>query len=188
MLKNSLKVVFLGVVGFFILVYLTAPKNQGQSSINNNLVIKTLLPYVELVGEKRAILTKEILKNKEYIIVLNHDSLMVFKDLDKYTNKDILLVANISNTPWLIKKLAVDSELEKMYKKSKLSLVNDSKGSFVSALGLSDDSQNAYFIYKIDKENIKNISKGYVKKGALQDGVSKEDIKISLEKIIKEFK
>ena len=60
-----------------------------------------------------------------------------------------MLIANISNTPWLIKQIAVNGELEKCIKISKIPLINDSDGIFVKNLGLNDNKQNKYFIYKL---------------------------------------
>lgn len=179
MFKNTLKLLFLGLLGFSFLVYITIPKN-----ITNNKVRK-LPKYIEVVG-KSNLLTKNILKNKEYIIVLNHDSLMIFNNLYKYTNKKIILVANISKTPWLIKKLAINNKLEEIYKNSTIPLINDSNGLIIKFLKENDLTQNAYFIYKIESYNkIKKISKGFVKKDTLQKGISEQELDSTLKNIAK---
>ena len=155
-MKNVLKIVFLGILGFGLLTYLTAPKNveKNLEKVENKtqLSINSIPRYFELVGNSpytkfETLFPKEI---EKYMIVLNHDSLALFKDLYKYTDKNIVLIANISNTPWIIKQLAVNGKLEEMYKNSTIPLINDSKGIFINSLGLNDNTQNKYFIYKLN--------------------------------------
>lgn len=149
-MKNTIKIVLLGVIGFSLLVYLTVPKNLGNNSSvqNMNLTINSLPRFFDIVGGNPYTKFEEHFRSGEekYIIFLNHDALAVFKDLYKKTNKNIVFVANISNTPWLIKQIAVNGELEKMYKNSKIALINDSDGMFVNSLDLNDNQQNKYFI------------------------------------------
>ena len=194
-MKNLLKVVFLGIIGFGLLTYLTAPKNMLESAqekeIKKNLSINSIPRYFEVVGNSpytkfETLFPKDI---EKYIVVLNHDSLAVFKDLYKRTDKNIVLVANISNTPWLIKQLAVNDELEKMYKESKIPLINDSNGSFVKSLGINNNKQNQYFIYKLNTNGtIIKINEGFVKLGALEKGLTKDELDKGLDEIIKVFK
>lgn len=113
----------------------------------------------------------------------------VFSELHKKNiNENIVLVANISNTPWLIKQIAVNGELEKMFKDSKINLINDSSGSFSNSLDINNNSQNGYFVYKVLEDGkITKIFQNSVKKGALQNGITKEEIETELENFIKEF-
>lgn len=93
----------------------------------------------------------------------------VFKELYKKTDKNIVLIANISNTPWLIKQIAVNGELEKMYKDSKIPLINDDSGSFVKALKINNNKQNQYFAFKLNSDGtIIKVTEGSVKLGALE--------------------
>ena len=194
MIKNSLKIVILGIIGFALLVYLTAPKNPNSVEVNQNsknvLNIDYIPRYFEVAG-KSSYLPFETFFQKgveKYIIVLNHDSLALFKDLYKYTNKNIVLVANISNTPWLIKKFAVNGKLDEMYKSSTIPLINDSNGSFINSLALNDNTQNKYFIYKINVDGtIVKVNEGLVELNILEKGISEEYSKNSLEQIVKIF-
>jgi hypothetical protein len=112
----------------------------------------------------------------------------LFKDLYKYTDKNIVLIANISNTPWIIKQLAVNGKLEEMYKNSSIPLVNDSKGIFINSLGLNDNTQNKYFIYKLNIDGtIIKINEGFVELNILEKGISLESSKNNLEQIVKLF-
>jgi hypothetical protein len=193
-MKNILKIVFLGIIGFGLLTYLTAPKNI-EKSLNKSvekteMSINSIPRYFELVGTSpytkfETLFPKGI---EKYIIVLNHDSLALFKDLYKYTDKNIVLIANISNTPWIIKQLAVNGKLEEMYKNSSIPLANDSKGIFINSLGLNDNTQNKYFIYKLNIDGtIIKINEGFVELNILEKGISLESSKNNLEQIVKLF-
>ena len=193
-MKNVLKIVFLGVIGFALLVYLTAPKNMDQSTqlddSNSAVTIDSIPRYFELIGKSPYTKFETLFQEgvEKYIVVLNHDSLAVFKDLYKKTDKNIVLIANISNTPWIIKQIAVNGELEKMYKESKIPLINDSDGTFISTLGQRDTKQNKYFVYKLfTNGEIKKISEGNVKEKALENGLSKDELEKSLKEIVKIF-
>ena len=191
-MKNVLKIVFLGILGFGLLTYLTAPKNveKNLEKVENKtqLSINSIPRYFELVGNSpytkfETLFPKEI---EKYLIVLNHDSLALFKDLYKYTDKNIVLIANISNTPWLIKQLAVNGKLEEMYKDSKIPLINDSNGFFINSLDLKDNTQNKYFIYKLNSDGtIVKMNEGLVELNSLEKGISQENSKNSLEQIVK---
>ena len=193
MLKNSLKVVILGVIGFAFLVYFTMPKNPNamkEVSAQNILNIDSIPKYFEVVGNNSYVKFDSIFEKgvEKYLIVLNHDSLALFKDLYKYTDKNIVLVANISNTPWFIKQLAVNGKLEEMYKESKIPLINDSNGAFMNSLALNDNTQNKYIIFKLKSDgNIEKLKEGFVELNILEKGISAEDSKKSLEEIIKIF-
>lgn len=191
-MKNTIKIVLLGVIGFSLLVYLTVPKNLGNNSSeqNMNLTINSLPRFFDIVGGNPYTKFEEHFRSGEekYIIFLNHDALAVFKDLHKKTNKNIVFVANISNTPWLIKQIAVNGELEKMYKNSKIALINDSDGMFVNSLGLNDNQQNKYFIYKLNSdETITKIKESTVKLGALEKGLTPDELESTLNEIVKNF-
>lgn len=193
-MKNTIKVIFLAIVGFAILVYLTLPKNMlDDKSDNGNkkLSIELLPKSFDVVGHNPYTKKESIFIEGEerFIVVLNHDSLAIFKDLYKKIDKsNIILVANVSQTPWLIKQIAVDSELEKMYKESTILLINDSNGVFVNTLGLKDNTQNRYFVYKLlSNGNIEKIYQGDVKEGAMLQGISSDEIDKSLSEIVKVF-
>ena len=193
-MKNVLKIVFLGVIGFALLVYLTAPKNMDQSTqldgSNSAVTIDSIPRYFELIGKSPYTKFETLFQEgvEKYIVVLNHDSLAVFKDLYKKTDKNIVLIANISNTPWIIKQIAVNGELEKMYKDSKIPLINDDSGSFIRALKINNNKQNQYFVFKLNADgSIIKVTEGLVKQGALEKGLSNEELEKSLNEIVKIF-
>lgn len=188
-MNKVLRIVTLSLVGFALLIYLTLPEERNFKNIKPTF--SAIPKYFETIGNQSNKKVEDVftLGTQKYIIFLNHDSLAVFKDLYKKTEKDVVLVANISNTPWLIKKVAVDGELENLYKDSEILLINDSNGVFRSRFALKDDSQNGYFIYKLQENgDIENIGNGFVKKGALQEGITQEEIDETLEKVVLELK
>ena len=189
-MKNIFKVILLFVVGFGFLIYLTIPSNIKEDKNQKELEFKNLPAFFDVVNGNNYTKKDDFFKKFPfYLIVLNHDSLAVFSELHKKNiNENIVLVANISNTPWLIKQIAVNGELEKMFKDSKINLINDSSGSFSSSLDLNNNSQNEYFVYKVFEDGkITKIFQNSVKKGALQNGITKEEIETELENFIKEF-
>lgn len=187
-MKNIFKVAFLGLLVFSFLVYFTIPKKFEEQELS----FENFPKYFEVVAKNQYTKKEDFFTfdKKLNLVVLNHDALAVFKDLGKYTNQDdIVLIANISNTPWFIKQIAVNGELEEMYKTSKIPLINDSDGSFIKALNLNDNSQNTYFVYTLfEDENIKRNFSNKVKKGALQEGINEEEKKEILENFLKSLK
>jgi hypothetical protein len=189
-MKNIFKVILLFVVGFGFLIYLTIPSNIKEDKNQKELEFKNLPAFFDVVNGNNYTKKDDFFKKFPlYLIVLNHDSLAVFSELHKKNiNENIVLVANISNTPWLIKQIAVNGELEKMFKDSKINLINDSSGSFSNSLDINNNSQNGYFVYKVFEDGkITKIFQNSVKKGALQNGITKEEIETELENFIKEF-
>ncbi|MCT7540535.1 hypothetical protein [Aliarcobacter cryaerophilus] len=189
-MKNIFKIVLLFVIGFGFLIYLTIPSNIKEDKNQKELEFKNLPAFFDVVNGNNYTKKDDFFKKFPlYLIVLNHDSLAVFSELHKKNiNENIVLVANISNTPWLIKQIAVNGELEKIFKDSKINLINDSSGSFSNSLDINNNSQNGYFVYKVFEDGkITKIFQNSVKKGALQNGIIKEEIETELENFIKEF-
>jgi hypothetical protein len=193
-MKNVLKIVFLGLIGFTLLVYLTAPKNIEKTasvdSSNTTLTIDLIPRYFELIGKSPYTKFETLFQEgaEKYIVVLNHDALAVFKDLYKKTDKNIVLIANISKTPWLIKEIAVNGELEKMFKDSTIPLINDDNGAFSRTLRINSDKQNQYFVFKLNADGtIIKVKEGEVKLGALEKSLTSDELEISLNEIVKIF-
>ena len=189
-MKNIFKVVLLFVVGFGFLTYFTIPSTIKENKNQKELDFKNLPSFFDVVNANKYTKKDDFFKKFPlYLIVLNHDTLIVFSELyKKDINENIVFVANISNTPWLIKQIAVNGELEKMFKDSKIHLINDSSGSFSNSLDLNNNSQNEYFVYKVFEDGkIAKLFQNSVKKGALQNEISEDDIERDLEKFIKEF-
>ena len=181
-MMNVLKIVFLGVLGFGILVYFTAPEQETSSddlnSKNSKITLETLPKFYEIIGAHAYTKKADLFaKNSEkYIIVLNHDALSLVEPLKTIKRTDIVLVANISKTPWFIKKLAVNGKLAELNQNSSVPMINDTSGELIKSLKVFDDTQTKYFIFKVNKDaSISKIEELEVKKGALEFGITKEE-------------
>jgi len=135
--------------------------------------------HFEVIGVGGYVKKNDLFNKEEekYIIVLNHDALSLVESLKLNKRKDIILVANISKTPWFIKKLAVNSKLEELNQGSNMPMINDTSGEMIKALNLYDNTQTKYFVYKVNFDNsIIKLAQSNVKEGALENGLSKEEI------------
>lgn len=190
-MKKILKMVLFFVVCFGLLIYLTIPNSIKEDKVQKELRFVNLPSFFDVVNKNSYTKKDEFFKQFPlYLIVLNHDSLVVFSELyKKNIDKRIVLIANISNTPWLIKQIAVNGELEKMFKNSTISLINDSNGLFATGLDLNNNSQNEYFVYEVFEDGkISKLFQNNVKKGALQNGINQDEINSELENFLNEFR
>jgi len=182
--KNILKIVVLGILGFSALMYFTAskPKEMKSDTINVSELNKKLLPQsFELVGKVEPIAQNELFKeDTPYLIVVgNHDSLAVVKDLKNFYDVEMpfVMVANISSAPWFVKKMFIPGKLEELNKGSEVPMIYDFDGLTVQALNVTNNEKTAFIAYVLDEEgNINKVYEGKVKEGAL-DGSMNEDEK-----------
>ena len=192
-MANLLKVIFLGLVGFGLLVYLTADK--PKTIVSNENVVKivkyeTLPQSFELVG-KDDLVTKESLLprgEKSLIIVGNHDSLSVVKELPKYFKLELtyVMVANISSAPWFVKKMFIPGKLEDLNEGTNIPMIYDFDGDMVNALKHTDNAKTKFSAYILNKEGtISKIYDGNVKEGALDGAMSETEKKAALAPLFK---
>ena len=192
-MANLLKVIFLGLVGFGLLVYLTADK--PKTIVSNENVVKivkyeTLPQSFELVG-KDDLVTKESLLprgEKSLIIVGNHDSLSVVKELPKYFKLELtyVMVANISSAPWFVKKMFIPGKLEDLNEGTNIPMIYDFDGDMVNALKHTDNAKTKFSAYILNKEGtISKIHDGNVKEGALDGAMSETEKKAALAPLFK---
>ena len=195
-MANLLKVVFLGLAGFGLLVFFTAEKPK-QIVANDNVInivkYNTLPKEFELVGKDEKVKRESLfLKGKEALIVVgSHDSLSVVKDLPKFFKVDIpyVMVANISAAPWFVKKMFIPGKLEEINEGSNIPMVYDFEGDMVKSLNVLDTSKIKFFAYLLSKEGtISKIYQGNVKEGALDGSMNESEKKASLEPLAKLLK
>lgn len=187
-MANLLKVVFLGLVGFGLLVYFTAEKPKqiiANDDVINIVKYESLPAQFELVGKDSEVKRESLFeKNKKYLIVVgNHDSLSVVKELPKLYKLDIpyVMVANISAAPWFVKKLFIPGKLEELNEGSNIPMIYDMDGSMANALKVIDTSKTKFFAYLLtDVGTISKIYEGEVKAGALDGTMSMDEIKNTL--------
>lgn len=192
MLKNILKIVFLGLVGFGLLVYLTAEKPQTikvDKKEVSYLDIKKFPSFLEIVGQDSFIPTSKLFPkdSKTLMIVGNHDSLSIVKDLKKYyeINLPYVIVANISNAPWFIKKWAIPGKLEELNKGNTTPIIYDYDGEVVKALNQFDTTKTKYFAYLVDESGkIAKVYEGSVKENAMEGTMSESEKVESLRTLV----
>jgi len=193
---NLLKVVFLGLLAFGLLVFFTAEKPK-QIVANDNVVnlikLDTLPETYELVGKDETVSRKTLFRtDKDTLIVVgNHDSLAVVKDIPKLfkIDKEFVIVANISSAPWFVKKLFIPSKLEELNKDSNAPMIYDSTGDMVKALNLTDNSKTKFYAYLLTKQGfVTEIYEGIVSQGAMDGTMSKEEKIQVLKPLIEKLK
>lgn len=190
---NLLKVIFLGIIGFSFLVYLTAKKPEkieNSDDIIKVIKYESMPENYELVGKKVIVSKDELLKKQSdsLIVVGSHDSLSVLNEFPKLFNLNIpyIMVANISSAPWFVKKMIIPSKLEEINKDSNIPMIYDFNGDTTHALFLNDSSKTGFFAYLLTKDGvITKIYDGKVKDGAIDGSMSKEEIKTTLEPLYK---
>ncbi|MCP4969510.1 MAG: hypothetical protein GY932_02805 [Arcobacter sp.] len=195
-MANLLKIVFLGLSCFAILVYLTAEKPE-QIVANDNLVSSlkydTLPKTFDIVGVDEKVKKESIIKKnkKTLIIVGNHDSLAIVKDLPKLFKIDIpyVMVANISSAPWFVKKMFIPGKLEELNEGSKIPMIYDFEGDMVKVLNVTDNSKIRYFSFLVNENgSVSKLYEGKVKEGALDGSMNKDEKIAALEPLVKLLK
>ena len=192
MIKNILKIVVLGILGFSALVYFTASKPAAVVASENrgNSITKESLPQsFELVGQQQHISKDDLFKAnaKSLIVVGNHDSLAVVKDLNKYFPLEVpfVMVANISTAPWFVKKMFIPSKLEELNKGSNVPMIYDFDGHMVQSLGVTNNDKTAFIAYLIEEnDTVVKIYEGKVKEGALDASMNDEEKKEALKPLV----
>lgn len=192
-MKNFFKIAFLGVIGLMALVFLTAekPKKIVASEINTNTISYINLPSdYELVGQDNRVLKQTLFKEngKTLIVVGNHDSLSVVKDLPVFFDVTMpyVMVANISSAPWFVKKMFIPSKLEEINANSKIPMVYDFDGDMVKTLNVTNNAKTAFVAFLLEENgNIKKLYEGNVKEGALDGSMNEEEKKTILLPLMK---
>lgn len=190
-MANLLKIVFLGLVGFALLVYFTAEKPK-QIVANDNVVnivkYETLPSTYQIVGKDEKVKKEELFKKGEesLIVVGSHDSLSVVKELPKYfaIDSSYILVANISAAPWFVKKMFIPGKLEELSEGSNIPMIFDFDGDMVNTLNVVDNSKTKFIAFHVSKEGtISKLYEGDVKEGALDGSMTEEEKKAVLKPI-----
>jgi hypothetical protein len=193
LIKNIVFIVILSTAAIVGLTYLVAPKPEVQTDKKEiALDIRYLPNQYKIIGDEKIYSKGEIFNKEEnYFIVGNHESLAVLNDLYTYvkTDKNIIVVANISSLPLVLKKFAIEPTLEKFMEGKKVKMVSDSSGEIINSLAFIDQSPVSYTLYKINKGGaIQKLYRGNVKSGALDGLMSDEEKKDSLTPILEYLK
>jgi len=195
-MANILKIVFLGIVAFGLLTFFTAKKPQ-EVVANDNVVsvvkYDSLPAKYELVGKDGEVTKNSLFKKgeKTLIVVGNHDSLAVVKDLPKYFKLETsyVMVANISSAPWFVKKMFIPGKLEELNEGTNIPMIYDFDGLMVNSLSVMDNSKTKFIAYMLNTDGtVSKIYEGTVKEGALDGTMNEEEKKASLAPLAKLIK
>lgn len=192
-MANLLKVVFLGLIGFGLLVYLTADEPKAivsKENVVNIVKYETLPQSFELVGKDDLVKKESLLQKgtKSLIVVGNHDSLSVVKELPKYFKLELpyVMVANISSAPWFVKKMFIPGKLEDLNEGTNIPMIYDFDGDMINALNHTDNAKTKFSAYILSKEGtITKIYDGNVKEGALDGTMNETEKKAALAPLFK---
>lgn len=189
-MKNVLKLVFLGVVGVFALTYLTAKKPEIKANEVIAASLASLPQTYELVGKDGDVAKNSLFKadTRTLIVVGNHDSLAVVKELPKHfeVNVPYVMVANISSAPWFVKKLFIPGKLEELNEGSNIPMIYDFEGDTVKALNVTENAKTKFVAFILEANGtIKKIYNGEVKEGALDGTMNEGEKKAALAPLAK---
>ncbi len=175
-MTKNIKVFLVSILGLFLSINLFA-----------NNISKDMLPNsFELVGKDKEVAKDELFKpnTKNLIVVGNHDSLAVVKELGNYfeLKTPFVMVANIASAPWFVKKMFIPGKLEELVVGSSIPMIYDFDGDTVKALKVTDNSKTVLIAYILDENNnISKVYEGHVKEGALDGSMTEEEKKAALQ-------
>jgi len=178
-----IKIVIISTIGLVLLTFLTvdAPVKIEKKEMN----IKDLPTTVELIGfEDQEFATKSIIKKDAVIFVGNHESIVLANDLYKMLNlKDgqFVIVSNISDAPWFIKRWQAHTKNEQLKGKKHLPWIYDRDGGIRNFLQVPTSDAIKYFVYRVDNNGVVNrVFIGKVKVGTIDGAMSESEIKENL--------
>lgn len=185
-------IAFITIILIVGLTYLVAPKNDTkQIAINQNIQMNynKLPKEIELVGKEGLVKLETIIQPKQttFIAIANQDALPIIASYKKFYKEKInyVTIANVSQAPWILKKLGIQPLLEKINKESSTAMIYDSNGWFVKNFTNLDGDPTKYFVYKINSDNtIEFLFSNKVPSGLiLEEKIDKSTIKEELEKL-----
>jgi len=180
--SNLIKIVFLTVLGLGFITYMTAPEQKQEQIDTTTLNLTQFPPQLSVVGKEQPMVLNEIFKKdiKNLLIVVNHDSIAVLKDLKKYAKLDEvnpILVANISAAPWFIKKWVIPAKMEELNKDSQMTMIYDEDGAMQYILDVKSNEKTYFAAYLVDIDgSVKKVYEGDVKADALDGSMSDSEI------------
>jgi hypothetical protein len=182
-----IRLVIISAVGVVLLTFLTvdAPVKIEKKVID----IKNLPKTVELIGyEDEKFATKSIIKEDTILFVGNHESIVLSKDLEKMLNLEVgkfVIVSNISDAPWFIKRWQAHTKNEKLKGEKHLPWIYDRDGSIRNFLQVPTSDAIKYFVYKVSSDGIiKRIFIGRVKVGTIDGIMSPKEIEENLQEVV----
>lgn len=188
---STIKLVFISVIALVALTFLTvdAPKKIEKIAVN----IENLPETVELIGfEEQKFNTNSIIKPESIIFVGNHESIILAKTLDEMLDLDagdLIIVSNISNEPWFIKRWQAHTQNTKLKGEKHLPWIYDRDGKIRNFLQVPTSDALKYFVYNVKKDGtIENIHIGKIKVGTISGAMSEKEIKENLQEVVEKVK
>jgi len=188
---SIVKLVVLSTVGLIALTLLTVeePKRIDKKSID----IANLPKTVELIGyEDEKFATSSIIKQDTVIFVGNHESIVLATKLQKMlnlTSGKFVIVSNVSDAPWFIKRWQAHTKNETLKGKLHLPWIYDRDGGLRNFLQVPTSDAVKYFVYKVsDSGVIDRIFIGNVKVGTIEGAMSESEIEENLSEVVRILK
>ena len=188
---SIVKLVIISIVALMALTFLTvdAPKKIEKVAVN----IENLPQSVELIGfENQKFITSSIIKPETIIFVGNHESIILAKTLDEMLDLDegdFIIVSNISNEPWFIKRWQAHTQNTKLKGEKHLPWIYDRDGAIRNFLQVPTSDALKYFVYNVKQDgSIENIHIGKIKAGTSTGTMSEKEIKENLQEVVNKVK
>ncbi len=186
-ISQTLKLIFLSMVGLGLLTYLTV--EQPKPIEKKQIILNDMPKIVELIGyENREFVTSSIIKPNSIIFVGNHESIVLANTLGEMLNvKDgeFITISNISDAPWFIKKWQAHKKNVQLKGDKHLPWIYDKSGEMRNFLQIPTSDAVKYFVYKVNSDGIiEKIFTGKVKVGTIDGAMSDEEIKENLKAVV----
>jgi hypothetical protein len=184
---SILKLVVFSVVFVVAITFLTVEPPK-QINTKNTIELKDLPKEVYLVGsEDVPYNTSSIIKNKSIIFLGNTESIILaptFAKLAQNISKDLVVVSNVSATPWFLKQYSEYEKNVKLSNNSTNAWIYDKDGSIRAFLNVPTANPLKFFIYEVVDNTIKLVYEDNIASKANNVAMSIEDQKKLLQKAL----
>jgi len=188
---STIKLVVISIVALVALTFLTvdAPKNIKKVAKN----IENLPKTVELIGfEEQKFNTKSIIKVGSILFIGNSESIILANKFEEMLGKDaknLVVVSNISDAPWFIKRWQAHTQNIKLKGDKNFPWIYDRDGGMRNFLQVPTSDALKYFVYNVKKNgDIENIYIGKIKSGTINGTMSTSEMSENLQEVIKKVK
>lgn len=186
-----IKLVVLSIGFVFLVTYMTVepPKKIVEKQIN----LIDLPKAVQVVGvEDVDFATKSIVKKDSIIFVGNFESIVLapkfYEMLEEDDKKRLVIVSNVSDAPWFIKKWKAHDQNMELKKNLSQAWIFDQNGAMKSFLQIKSSNPLKYYVYKVHNDGIVyKIHESQVPQGTIDGLLSEDDMKRRLDTIVKKL-
>ncbi len=182
-IKSILKLTILTCIFFGTLVYMTATPPQKVEAVESEILLSNMPKTIKLLDDEIGYASDSIIKDKTIIVVANHDSIAVVKDLDNHL-QNFVVVSNISAAPWFVKEWIIPNKLKELKGDKDTPWIYDEDGIVKHYLQIKSDNATTYVVLQRQNDKIVKLFEGDVKSGALDGSMTDDEIKKQLSAII----